>query len=41
MHMSTASYNQQARSAKGITNNMQTSALFIKKGNVVNMGKEK
>jgi hypothetical protein len=41
MCMPTAPCNQQARSAKGITNNMQTSAFFIRKGNVVNMGKEK
>ena len=39
--MPTASYNQQARSATGITNDIQTSALFITKGNVVSMGKEK
>jgi hypothetical protein len=41
MHMPTASYNQQARSAKGIANNMETSALFLRKGHVVNVGKEK
>jgi hypothetical protein len=41
MHMPTASYNQEARSAEGIASNMQTSALFLRKGNEVNMGKEK
>ena len=41
MCMPTASCNQQRRSAKAITNYMQTSALFIRKENVVNVGKEK
>jgi len=41
MHMPTALYNQQTFSATGITNSLQTSALFVRKANAINIAKEK